>query len=206
MYLDYSDPNNIADIVTAIRNGDLEMLRFALKDGADPDMRDKGGLGLLHIAVKENKAEAVDILIAAHADPNLPVAMTNHTPLFYAAHPGVSPGIVDALIRCGARTEAVDAYGWTPLHMAADHGAHEAVQALIAAGADVQARDRDGRTPYDIALKHFEQIRQDSHLLCCQHLRAAERALDVEGLKHEKAERDIAALKGHNPKRFRLKF
>jgi ankyrin repeat protein len=205
MYLNHNDPGAIADIVEAIRSDDLVMLRFVLSDGADPDTRDRRGLGLLHIAAMEGKTEAVEILLHAHADPDLAVAITNHTPLFYAAR-GKVPETIELLVRHGARLEALDAYGWTPLHMAADHGAGEAVKALIAAGADVQARDRDGETPCEKAWKRYEQTKQSNHWLCCQRLREAERALDVEGLKREKAERDIAALKGHNPKRFRLKF
>ncbi len=205
MYLSYNDPDAIDDIIEAIQANDIATLRFFLRDGADPDARDRGGIGLLHIAARDGKPEAVKVLLDAGADPNMTVAITNHTPLFYACGHAAAE-IIALLAGAGAKLDAVDAYGWTPLHMAAAHGAYEAVKALVKAGADVTARDRDGALPSDKARRQYEQTRQSNHWLCAEHLKKAEHALDTEGLKREKAERDIAALKAHNPKRFRLKF
>lgn len=205
MYCKYNEPEMIRQVLKDIAAGDLENLRFYLSDGLDPDERGPGGLPLLVHAVIEGQAGAAGVLLDMGADPNITVAMTNHTPLHYAAREEI-PGMAGLLLQHGAKIEAVDAYGWTPLHMAADRGAYETLKELISAGANALARDRDGDTPRDKALAHFHQIHQANHWLCSEHLREAERLIDVEGLKHEKAERDIAILKAHNPKRFRLKF
>jgi ankyrin repeat protein len=205
MYCNYNNPEVIEDVLKAIADEELDDLRFYLNDGLDPDTKDKWGLPLLVTAVKDGKARAAGVLLAMGADPNIQTPVTHHTPLHYAAL-GDTATIVALLVKHDAHLEAVDAYGWTPLHMAADRGCVEAVKALVALGANVLAHDPSGETPRDKALTHFHQIHQASHWLCGEHLREAERLLDVEGLKHEKAERDIAVLKGHNPKRFRLKF
>jgi ankyrin repeat protein len=205
MYCNYNDPQVIDDVLKAIADESLDDLRFYLNDGLDPDLKDKWGLPLLVTAVRDGKAGAAGVLLAMGADANIRTPVTQHTPLHYAAR-GDAAAIVGLLVKHDAKLESVDAYGLTPLHMAADCGAVAAVKALVAAGADVLARDSDGQTPRDRALKHFHQIHQAGHWLSGEHLREAERLRDVEGLKREKAERDIATLKGHNPKRFRLKF
>jgi len=54
---------------------------------------------------------------------------------------------VEALIAKGADLDAVDKYGWRPLHRAAFNGNKETVELLIAKGAAVNARNHDGETP-----------------------------------------------------------
>ena len=205
MYCKYDEPEMIRQVEKDIAAGEVENLRFYLADGLDPDQRGTGGRPLLIQAVLERRVDSAEVLLAFGADPNIKALITNHTPLHYAANDN-NGAMVALLAGHGANPEAVDVYGWTPLHMAADHGTVEAIRALVAAGANVQAQDRDGRTPRDRAVAQYKRTLEDRHFVCAEQLRAAELQLDAEGLKHEKAERDIAALKAHNPKRFRLKF
>ena len=73
-----------------------------------------------------------------------PAAMENA--LFTAAATG---NLVQArmLLKQGAKVDARDQHGDTPLHWAAGHGYPEMVKLLISKGADVNARDRHGQTP-----------------------------------------------------------
>lgn len=205
MYLNYSNPDVIKDILKSVEDEDIENLRFFIIDGADPDMRDEHGLALLHICARDNKVKAAEVLLQYGADPDIRVGITQHTPLHYACRTD-SAGMVKLLAQHKAAINPVDGYGWTPLHMAADRGAYEALKEMVAAGADVQARDRNGETPRDRALRHFHAIHQAEHWLCGEHLREAEAALDVEGQRREHVARDITVLKRHNPKQFRIKF
>jgi hypothetical protein len=57
-----------------------------------------------------------------------------------------APSMVEALLRAGARVDAVDARGETALHAAARAGDAGNVAALLGAGAAVNARSRAGET------------------------------------------------------------
>lgn len=56
------------------------------------------------------------------------------------------------LLAAGARVNARDKDGWTPLHMAVQSSkAPAVVEALLAAGADPAAEDKEGKTPWHYA-------------------------------------------------------
>jgi hypothetical protein len=55
------------------------------------------------------------------------------------------------LLDAGARIEARDQHGLTPLHLACFHGHAEVVRVLIDRGADVNALGPDGRSPWHLA-------------------------------------------------------
>jgi hypothetical protein len=205
MYLNYSQPDVMKNILKSIEDEDVENLRFYFTDGADPDMRDEHGLALLHICARDNKVKAAEVLLKFGAEPDILVGITQHTPLHYACRTDSAP-MVQLLAQHKATINAVDGFGWTPLHMAADKGSYEAVREMVAAGADILAKSRDGETPRDRAWKHFHAIHQAGHWLSAEHLRNAQAVLDVEGQRRENVERDIATLKRHNPKRFKIGF
>jgi ankyrin repeat protein len=54
-----------------------------------------------------------------------------------------------ALLARGAEVEARNAYGWTPLHVAAVGGDPAVVALLLQHGADVHAESHIGTTPLD---------------------------------------------------------
>ncbi|KAF9022927.1 hypothetical protein BDZ89DRAFT_1070280 [Hymenopellis radicata] len=55
---------------------------------------------------------------------------------------------------------AIDEYGYTPLHRAADRGDDVAVKRLLERGAKIDVKDQDGMTPLDVAIElgHEEVI------------------------------------------------
>jgi ankyrin repeat protein len=57
-----------------------------------------------------------------------------------------------ALLTRGAEVNARNAYGWTPLHIAAVGGDPAVVALLLRHGADVHAQSHIGTTPLDSAL------------------------------------------------------
>lgn len=56
--------------------------------------------------------------------------------------------LVQRLLDAGARVDAADPRGWTPLHFAAHGSANrDVLELLVATGADLGARNNDGHTP-----------------------------------------------------------
>lgn len=72
------------------------------------------------------------------------------------------------LVERNATIDAMDKYGWMPLHRAANGGRLEAALALIGHGADKNARGVYGGTPLDeaIANGHVEVAKQLAALGC----------------------------------------
>jgi ankyrin repeat protein len=58
---------------------------------------------------------------------------------------------MEALLAKGAEVNARNAYGWTPLHVAAAGGDPAVVALLLQHGADVHAQSHIGTTPLDNA-------------------------------------------------------
>jgi ankyrin repeat protein len=62
-------------------------------------------------------------------------------------------GLVDFLLKKGAKIDAKATGDTTPLHLAAQEGCLDVISLLIANGAKVNARDIQGRTPLDRAME-----------------------------------------------------
>jgi hypothetical protein len=88
---------------------------------------------------------ALSALATAQAPPS-PQEKSRYTGLFAAAARGDATG-VERLVAGGARVDARDGYGRTPLHVAAYGGHADAMRALVKAGADPNALEHDR---YDI--------------------------------------------------------
>lgn len=58
----------------------------------------------------------------------------------------------------GADINAIDEYGYTPLHSAAKNGYLEIVKVLVEQGADVNIRTVDGKTPAQLAEAEYPQV------------------------------------------------
>jgi|GEM_PF-1623176 len=116
----------------------LNPLLFLLENRADPSATNLAGRTSLH--------ELLD---------------TNHY-IQHAHASVVSRNIartVDLLLNYGAKLEATDTNGATPLHRAAQRGILMHASALIARGANLEAQDRQGRTPVMLAAKaNFVEI------------------------------------------------
>jgi len=130
--------------------GNVELIRFLLAMGADPDpLNDKEESPLGNSAGLQ-KIEAVRLLVGAGADIHRPLSTGNAlTP----AQLGVRAGgpMLDALLN--SRTvRSKDSNGLTILHLASKAGRPDSTAKIIAAMAPVNDRDKSGKTPLDYAL------------------------------------------------------
>jgi flagellar motor protein MotB len=154
----------------------------ALAQPLDPEAQIARGLvadqGLFH-ALAQNNIPGMAALRDQGADPNISLSRLGLKPnQVFRANPltGKKPPIlrqpfnsaswpiltwavyqnneraVNLLLRAGARVNAPDEYGATPLHWAAWLGRHSLAKQLLNNGAACQATDYRGRTPKDWAL------------------------------------------------------
>ena len=80
----------------------------------------------------------------------------------------------------GRELEARDAWGRTPLHVAAEFGTTAVVRALLAAGADVEAVDRDGFRPSDALINSGRVDAASLRALLQAEIEAARQRVDAE--------------------------
>ena len=218
MYSHYSDPEVIKDVVKAAVEGDMESLRFYLKDGADPDLRDVNDVPLLHKAVFYDQYAAAALLLDAGANPDLTGGPCSYTALHFAAC-RKNAQITELLLAhdadpCALNSDKTQfshiAALATPLHVAASAGAADIVEKLLAAGADAGLKDSMGKTARDIALQRAETMKREFHdpapfQRIAGLLSGAESAASEE-TRREKVARDLTALRSYNPRRFKPKF
>jgi len=156
----------------------LALARLALAKGAPLDARitgripnrcllgcqPSGGEGATPLwrAARASDAEAVQLLLAAGADPSA-TAADGTRPLMLAAGVGwredraqtteaESIDVIGRLLAAGAGINDASAAGDTALHGAAGRDSEAVIRFLVSKGADLTATDKQGRTPLDVAL------------------------------------------------------
>jgi ankyrin repeat protein len=112
----------------------------------------------LHAAVMAHDISRIEKLLASGAGTNTRQAFRDWTPLHVAADIGDAEAAA-VLIRSGAKLEAQDPDGYTPLHVACDQpngraqpkvtetGRVAVAQVLLKAGANPNVKSASGRTP-----------------------------------------------------------
>jgi len=147
------------NVFEAAAFGDLDRLSELL--GEEPDLIDAmsgDGFTPLHLAAFFGQGDAVRLLLARGAAPDLSgTGWMTGTPL-HAAAAGSHVSIVRLLLEAGADPNARQRHGSTPLHAAAANADLESVEALLAAGADPTARNTDGDTPLTLADKSGDLV------------------------------------------------
>ena len=173
------------DLFQAIREGDGEGVRRALRADASANAMDSSGISAMRAAIFRNRLDIVRELIAAGYDES---ALGDVSPLMFAiAHDrgeivrelltpdklnmvtnGRSPLIyaverayeetVRVILDAGADINMPDQTGDTPLMLAAKAGKAEIVSILLRTGANVLARSPNGETALDMAQKRHRKV------------------------------------------------
>lgn len=145
----------------AVEEGDLAKVKALVEGGADvnkiasPPGKSSDGRTPLHLAARHRSIDIVEYLIANGAKPNVTTPRMFNTPLHDAASNEWSEGtqIAGILIARGAKIDARNHDGYTPLHFAAEAGSRAMVELLLRAGASLQSRTGDGLTPLHCAAR-----------------------------------------------------
>lgn len=130
-------------LMSAIVAGKPSMVRWLLRQGADPRAKDAEGFSPLLLAVREGSAGAV-VELAAYDRENLDSA------LLLASLLG-RVDVIDELTNFGASIHARMEDGRTPLMVAAENGHLEAVKLMVDLGASRFTVDSEGRTAAELA-------------------------------------------------------
>eukprot|EP00177_Eucheuma_denticulatum_P002905 GFKZ01005223.1.p1 GENE.GFKZ01005223.1~~GFKZ01005223.1.p1 ORF type:complete len:668 (+),score=50.45 GFKZ01005223.1:283-2004(+) len=128
--------------------GQTDFIIALLDAHADVDAEALHGFTPLYLAVRNNRPNAVSLLLQAGAEPD--VVCAGYTPLATAVDRGYLQ-IVQCLLDAGAATFISNPAGDDPLHIAARHGNVEVAQALVEGGADLNVRGADGLVPAMVA-------------------------------------------------------
>jgi len=132
---------------------DVPRLRLLLEFGADVETQDGGGHNPLYRVANGGGKEAdgraaLELLIAHGANVNQVTGVGGMTPLHMTARRGTVV-LAEALLAAGARVDARDSNGETPLRRAVNCKKPEVVRLLLAHGANPMSQDRFGRTVVD---------------------------------------------------------
>ncbi len=130
-------------LMSAVLADQTTMVRWLLRQGADPRLKDKEGYAPLLLAVREGKPGSVAEL-TPYTRENLDAA------ILLAALVGQTDSI-DTLTNYGASVYARMEDGRTPLMIAAENGHAEAVKLLLEIGASRFSIDAAGKTAADLA-------------------------------------------------------
>ena len=129
-----------ADLVNAVKAGDLTRTRALLRQKADVNQAEADGTTALHWAVHRDDLTAIDLLLGAGAAANA-ANRYGVTALSLAATNG-NAAAIERLLKAGADPNSALPEGETALMTAARTGSVAAVKALIAHGARVNAKEQ----------------------------------------------------------------
>lgn len=132
--------------------GDMDLVRFFLDRGADPNVTNKDGDTPLHVACLAGKADVVSSLLKKKADVSIK-GVNGQTPLMAAICSKQSPEdryCVHALLLAGAAVNDTNAQRDTPLHLAAARGKADIVEILLDKGADPNVKGFRDQTPLEV--------------------------------------------------------
>lgn len=129
----------------AIGGSDDAVVESFLSIGLSPNLCDRDGIPILHIAIRNRHVGIAMRILAAGADPNLKATDRANSPLAEAAA-SRSPELVAALVEAGAEIDTLTADGQSALMIAVGEGDVDTAKILINAGASTAPTDKLGMT------------------------------------------------------------
>eukprot|EP01080_Neovahlkampfia_damariscottae_P010211 gene10211-2631_t len=145
---DYRTPLHLA-----ASEGQLEVVKYLIKKGADINAADRFRNTPIQDALRAGHNEVVSLLKSRGGTSELPT-IKKMASLMSAIQNGNLTKVKNLILVSPDLIDASDYDNRTPLHIAASIGDLEIVQFLLEAGADVNALDNQDETPIQDALSH----------------------------------------------------
>jgi len=141
----------------------LDVVKFLLEHGADPDAKNDRHLTPLHAASYYGSLEGAQLMLEHGANIHAR-SKTGQTPLHrvldHLTDTSYALDIFLDIVRCllarGADVDALDDDRGTPLHLASRDGCVTGARVLLEHGANVHLEDKKGRTPFQVASEEGE--------------------------------------------------
>ncbi|XP_076155205.1 ankyrin repeat domain-containing protein 61-like [Alosa pseudoharengus] len=147
----------------AVRYGAVPAVGMLASCGANVNLADMIGMMPLHMAAGVLHTDITTCLIELGADVNRAVESSGNSPLHLAVRAEASSfadiqsnslSCISALLEGGAKPDAVNLEGRTPLHEACSVGRDVVVDALLRYGADINKLSTRGETCLFLFLEH----------------------------------------------------
>lgn len=133
----------------ASKEGDMQIVRALLDQGADPSLADMDGQTPLSTASNNGHAGVVKLLIESGADLDI-ASNDGWTPISMACYHGHTE-VVRLLLDHGADLAVETESGWGPFNMACRNGHTEVIKLLLDNGANANITSNDGWSPMHVA-------------------------------------------------------
>jgi uncharacterized protein len=132
-----------------VKQGTLNEIQAAIKQGADLNYTDTNGMNSLMYAAGWNQdPEVIRLLL----NSSVGMKADKNALLMYAAANNPNPAVITTLLKAGANIGDLRKNRQNPLINAAFHNTPEVIAALIKAGAEINISDTSGGTPLDCAV------------------------------------------------------
>jgi ankyrin repeat protein len=128
----------------AVREGNIEIVKYLLSQDADVNIKNSGGETALQIAIYSNNEELIKYLVSNGADVNFK-GVYDESPLHDAIMKG-NIEIVKYLVSRGANFNTKNNVQESPLYAAVKNNRLDIVKYLISQGAEVNTKDYVGGT------------------------------------------------------------
>jgi len=137
----------------------LDVVKFLLEHGADPDARNNDDSSPLHQASYYGSVKGAQLMPEHRANIHART-VEGHTPLHKVLYQlddtsgtclNMCLDTIRGLLAHGADVDALDDDHATPLHLASYHGCAKGARILLEHGANVHLEDKEGRTPLQVA-------------------------------------------------------
>jgi hypothetical protein len=149
--------NNLSQLVSLIKDGDLTGVKSILKQMPDPDIADQYGQNALSTAIFAKQTKIVELLLKSGAKVNFKDSSLG-TPLMKASSCD-DLEIAILLLKNGASVNDKNILGLSPLYFATNNGHLQMVKLLVEKGADINSKANNGSNAISIAReKRFSEI------------------------------------------------
>ena len=143
-------------LIESVHSGDIGLVNFLLRHGADPNLLGTSKTSALSSAVENENKNVMTALIKAGADPNF-LDKSRLTPLSRAIR-SKNREIVKVLIEAGASIHPPDSIPYSPMYIAIESGDVSMVEFLLQQGADVsrlRPSDMSGLRTFQVRMCRF---------------------------------------------------